>query len=224
MIPDPCIRVEKYICTFLFFPRSTRDRITIVRYTWDCFAGSFLLLGSSWIFNRWSIKEERGRKNVTSSAHRPHCAWRNAKRGQSTPPWQVAARSDINAADHDQLRYVSIIKFRSLHCRRHSSVRRLIWRLYPRFFLFFLPRERSNTILRYTADISKYIAGWDRSGRVPLEGENSRARCKSYLSLDTHTCWLCSLEISSCLITVVTGDNPISCSIARKVENYTYNS
>lgn len=123
-----------------------------------------------------------------------------------------------------QLRYVSIIKFRSLHCRRHSSVRRLIWRLYPRFFFFFLPRERSNTILRYTADISKYIAGWDRSGRVPLEGEKSRARCKSYLSLDTHTCWLCSLEISSCLITVVTGDNPISCSIARKVENYTYNS
>lgn len=122
-----------------------------------------------------------------------------------------------------QLRYVSIIKFRSLHCRRHSSVRRLNWRLYPRFF-FFSPRERSNTILRYTADISKYIAGWDRSGRVPLEGEKSRARCKSYLSLDTHTCWLCSLEISSCLITVVTGDNPISCSIARKVENYTYNS
>lgn len=130
-------RREIYICTFLFFPRSTRDRITIVRYTWDCFAGSFLLLGSSWIFNRWSIKEERGRKNVTSSAHRPHCAWRNAKRGQSTPPWQVAARSDINAADHDQLRYVSIIKFRSLHCRRHSSLRRLIWRLYPRFFFFF---------------------------------------------------------------------------------------
>lgn len=123
-----------------------------------------------------------------------------------------------------QLRYVSIIKFRSLHCRRHSSVRRLIWRLYPRFFFFFSPHERSNTILRYTADISKYIAGWDRSGRVPLEGEKSRARCKSYLSLDTHTCWLCSLEISSCLITVVTGDNPISCSIARKVENYTYNS
>lgn len=93
-----------------------------------------------------------------------------------------------------------------------------------RVSFFFSPRERSNTILRYTADISKYIAGWDRSGRVPLEGEKSRARCKSYLSLDTHTCWLCSLEISSCLITVVTGDNPISCSIARKVENYTYNS
>lgn len=41
-----------------------------------------------------------------------------------------------------QLRYVSIIKFRSLHCRRHSSVRRLIWRLYPRFFFFFASRKK----------------------------------------------------------------------------------
>lgn len=41
-----------------------------------------------------------------------------------------------------QLRYVSIIKFRSLHCRRHSSVRRLIWRLYPRFFFFFFFASR----------------------------------------------------------------------------------
>lgn len=41
-----------------------------------------------------------------------------------------------------QLRYVSIIKFRSLHCRRHSSLRRLIWRLYPRFFFFFFASRK----------------------------------------------------------------------------------
>lgn len=139
-----------------------------------------------------------------------------ARRHDNLPP-EVTSTPRITIA----IRFDYKIFGPSERCRRHSSIELATL---SAFLFFFSPRERSNTILRYTADISKYIAGWDRSGRVPLEGEKSRARCKSYLSLDTHTCWLCSLEISSCLITVVTGDNPISCSIARKVENYTYNS
>lgn len=125
-----------------------------------------------------------------------------------------------------QLRYVSIIKFRSLHCRRHSSVRRLIWRLYPRFFFFFCLAKEAIQF----CDTRRIYRNISRDGIVPgechLKGKNlvRVAKVTCHWSLDTHTCWLCSLEISPCLITVVTGDNPISCSIARKVENYTYNS